>query len=108
MNKDTLKLIQRLSDAPGASGFEDAVVEVAREMSPLLRLEEGITYPPILLLHGDADPLVPYEQSEAMYERLLELGQDVKMVCVRGANHEGDFWSKELVDYIFKYIEERI
>lgn len=84
------------------------VVEVAREMSPLLRLEEGITYPPILLLHGDADPLVPYEQSEAMYERLLELGQDVKMVCVRGANHEGDFWSKELVDYIFKYIEERI
>lgn len=41
MNKDTLKLIQRLSDAPGASGFEDAVVEVAREYaSSLGRAEE--------------------------------------------------------------------
>ena len=41
MNKDTLKLIQRLSDAPGASGFEDAVVEVAREYaSSLGRVEE--------------------------------------------------------------------
>ena len=41
MNKETLELIQRLSDAPGASGFEDAVVEVAREYAaPLGRLEE--------------------------------------------------------------------
>ena len=41
MNKDTLEMIQRLADAPGASGFEDAVVEVAREYAaPLGRLEE--------------------------------------------------------------------
>ena len=31
MNKDTLELIQRLADAPGASGFEEAVVQAARE-----------------------------------------------------------------------------
>lgn len=41
MNTETLELIQRLADAPGASGFEDAVVEVAREYAaPLGRLEE--------------------------------------------------------------------
>ena len=41
MKKETLELIQRLSDAPGASGFEDAVVEIAREYAaPLGRLEE--------------------------------------------------------------------
>ena len=41
MKKETLELIQRLSDAPGASGFEDVVVEVAREYAaPLGRLEE--------------------------------------------------------------------
>ena len=41
MDKQTLTMIQRLSDAPGASGFEDAVVEVAREYAaPLGRLEE--------------------------------------------------------------------
>ena len=41
MDKRTLTMIQELSDAPGASGFEDAVVEVARKYAaPLGRLEE--------------------------------------------------------------------
>ena len=41
MEELTLNLIQELSDAPGASGFEDAVVEVARKYAaPLGRLEE--------------------------------------------------------------------
>ena len=43
MNVDAkvLEMIRKLSDAPGASGFEDAVVEVAREYcAPIGRLEE--------------------------------------------------------------------
>ena len=41
MNPHALQLLQELSDAPGASGFEDAVVEVARKYAaPLGRLEE--------------------------------------------------------------------
>ena len=41
MNPSVLTMIQQLSDAPGASGFEDAVVEVARKYAaPLGRLEE--------------------------------------------------------------------
>ena len=36
-----LKMLQELSDAPGASGFEDAVVEVARRYAaPIGRMEE--------------------------------------------------------------------
>ena len=41
MDKTTLTMIQELADAPGASGFEDAVVEVARKYAePNGRLEE--------------------------------------------------------------------
>ena len=41
MDKTTLTMIQELADAPGASGFEDAVVEVARKYAePIGRLEE--------------------------------------------------------------------
>ena len=41
METCTLTMIQELSDAPGASGFEDAVVEVARKYTAHLgRLEE--------------------------------------------------------------------
>ena len=41
MDKTTLTMIQELADAPGASGFEDAVVEVARKYAePIGRMEE--------------------------------------------------------------------
>lgn len=40
-NRETLRMIQELSDAPGASGFEDAVVEIARRYAaPIGTLEE--------------------------------------------------------------------
>ena len=41
MEPNVLQMIRELADAPGASGFEDAVVEVARRYAaPLGRLEE--------------------------------------------------------------------
>ena len=41
MDPKTLKMIQELADAPGASGFEDAVVEVARKYAaPIGELKE--------------------------------------------------------------------
>ena len=61
--------------------------EAMTKMSPLRRLQEGVQYPPMLLLHGDADGLVPYSQCEMMYDRMLELEQDVQCVCGRGADH---------------------
>ena len=41
VNYDALKMLQELSDAPGASGFEDAVVEVARRWAePVGQMKE--------------------------------------------------------------------
>ena len=41
MNERSLRMLQELSDAPGASGFEDAVVAVARKYAaPLGQLKE--------------------------------------------------------------------
>src|SRR5690606_13136876 len=42
--------------------------EVLRAMSPAYQIEVGRSYPPFLLLHGDADELVPYDQTVKMYE----------------------------------------
>lgn len=78
---------------------------IARDMSPLLIAEEGKAYPPTLILHGDCDTVVPYEsQGVRMYERLCELGCDTEMVCVEGADHEGSFWSDELHDIAFAFL----
>lgn len=62
-------------------------------MSPLMQIRDGQDYPPFLLLHGDADQVVPYEQMVQMAAALDQHGIPVQAVRVRGANHECDFWS---------------
>jgi acetyl esterase/lipase len=42
---------------------------------------------PMLIFHGDADPLVPHGQSELLYEALAQAGNEVTFVSVRGAGH---------------------
>lgn len=87
---------------------KNPMMALANKMSPLLRLEAGKDYPPFLLLHGNADELVGYGQSVDMYAKLTELSYDAEMVCVDGAPHEGSFWSRELLEIIFEFIEKNI
>ncbi len=82
----------------------DAGRKAARDMSPLCLVKEGMQLPPMLLLYGDADHVVPYDQGERMYLRLKEAGCDVQMVRVSGAEHEGNFWSSEVRSEIVDYI----
>ncbi len=84
------------------------VRQIFREMSPVTHVKEGKTYPPFLLIHGNADTLVPYEQMVLMYRKLCDHGTDVQAICVDHAPHEGSFWSRELHDIILEYIRERL
>ena len=43
--------------------------------------------PPILIVHGDKDPLVPHNQSELLYEALKRADVDVKFHTVKGGGH---------------------
>jgi acetyl esterase/lipase len=47
--------------------------------------------PPFLLIHGDADKTVPYNQSELMEAALKKAGVTVKLVRVPGGDHGADF-----------------
>ncbi|HEV7609936.1 MAG TPA: alpha/beta hydrolase [Steroidobacteraceae bacterium] len=47
--------------------------------------------PPVLLLHGDADTLVPIAQSEAMKAALEAANVPVKLVRIPGGVHGADF-----------------
>lgn len=42
---------------------------------------------PVLLLHGDADQLVPQNQSQLLYRALAAAGNEVTFVAVSGAGH---------------------
>jgi acetyl esterase/lipase len=75
------------------------------EFSPQSYLDKASQIPPLFLLHGDKDSLVPFEQSTDFYTKAKAKGFDVKMALVEGAEHEHDFWSQDLVNCIFDFIE---
>lgn len=45
--------------------------------------------PPFLIVHGDQDPLVPYQQSILLVKALQRAGVDVTFYTVEGAGHGG-------------------
>ena len=59
--------------------------ELAAEASPITHVTRAA--PPCLLLHGDADGVVPVSQSLRMHERLLDVGADSTLRIVPGADH---------------------
>ena len=60
--------------------------EIARRVSPLTYVRPGL--PPILTVHGDADPVVPYSQSVRLREALTKVGVPNELVTVPGGRHE--------------------
>jgi dipeptidyl aminopeptidase/acylaminoacyl peptidase len=45
--------------------------------------------PPFLIVHGDADLLVPHHQSELLDEALRKAGVPVRLVTIEGGPHGG-------------------
>ena len=80
--------------------------EGMRTASPVCLVRDGADIPPFLLLHGTGDPVVPYQQMEALYTRLLQAGARVSAWYVDGAEHEGNFWSPEVRDLIRRTLHE--
>lgn len=72
--------------------------ELLKKMSPITYVQEGKSYVPFMIAHGSADPAVSFSQSEQLVKRLEECGAQVSFICVDGAVHEGNFWSRELWD----------
>ena len=72
----------------GPRAKDDAFV---KSVSPLYQVKK--TSPPVFIVHGDADPIVPYEQSVALKAKLDELGVKNQFTTVKGGLH-GKF-SKE-------------
>jgi acetyl esterase/lipase len=43
--------------------------------------------PPFLLIHGNRDPLLPVQQSQSMYEKLIAMGVPTQLVIVENGDH---------------------
>ncbi|WP_435021904.1 alpha/beta fold hydrolase [Tundrisphaera sp. TA3] len=59
--------------------------EIAREISPITHVTPDDA--PTLIVHGDADPLVPLQQSETFLERLKAAGVPTRLIVKPGYGH---------------------
>lgn len=62
------------------------------EKPELYKLASPITHiskdgPPFLIVHGDADELVPFTQAQVFYDALKKAGVDATLIKVKGGNH---------------------
>ena len=79
-------VVSYMETPPGNSAPVKALYDAA---SPVTQV--GPKSPPTLLLHGDADALVPYAQSVAMETALRKAGVPTRLITVPGGVHGADF-----------------
>lgn len=60
-------------------------VKLAASLSPINYVDKS--NPPIFIVHGDADPVVPYEQSVALHKKLKKAGVKVEFMTVEDGLH---------------------
>ncbi len=90
---------------------ENYMRRLLRDVSPLPAIHGAM--PPMLLIHGDADELVPVEQSRSFYERAEEVAPGrVELRIVPGAPHnfEGSRsrWARELEEEAIDFIDREL
>lgn len=64
---------------------EARIKDLGRQISPITHVTSDD--PPTLIIHGDADKLVPIQQAEIIVAKLKEVGVPAELVVKKGASH---------------------
>jgi acetyl esterase/lipase len=80
------QMLRRLAFPQGIDGLgPEEIVQKIEAISPARRVTKES--PPFLLIHGDADPVVPLQQSEALFGALKEAGVSAELIVKKGGAH---------------------
>jgi acetyl esterase/lipase len=79
--------------------------KLGREISPIYFVHSNM--PPMLIIHGDADTLVPIYQAQMFVKRCEEVGSTAKLVVREGKNHGWPDMGKDMerfADWFDEYL----
>jgi alpha-L-fucosidase 2 len=88
--KDSKMIPQWVRDQVRGTPWEGLMMARLKQLSPIEHVRRGM--PPMLLIHGTADTLVPVEQSRAMCARVKAAGGSCELYTVEGAGHGSRWW----------------
>lgn len=75
--------------------------------SPVSYVREEAVYPPLLILHGSKDTVVPFTQSLELFEKMKAQGHDCRFVRMIGGDHGGNiFYCDALYRQIRRFLED--
>ncbi len=83
--------------------------ELAQKTNPLHGISAEKPLPPVLILHGSRDDVVPFNQSVRLYEKLRACGKEVVFYRLEGAGHgTGGFTSREALETTLSWMAEHL
>jgi acetyl esterase/lipase len=104
--------------APPPAGAEDVIAQLLgaspRDRPDLAKAASPVTYvtaasPPVLILHGDRDDVVPPGQSQVIADLLKKANVSAELVIIPGAGHEGPaFSSPKTQAKILQFLEQNL
>ena len=81
--------------------------DLARLASPVAHLDKDD--PPLLLIHGDADPQMPLGQSQEFAKAYEVLKLPVQFITLKGAKHGGaEFYDDERTSVVAKFLTKHL
>jgi acetyl esterase/lipase len=95
------KLWERVTD-------EKKILELAHKISPITHVSADDA--PTLIIHGDADKLVPIEQAEAIVDKFKKAGVPAELIVKKGGGHGWQGMDKDvpaIVDWFDKHLKRR-
>ncbi|MBK7929648.1 MAG: alpha/beta hydrolase [Bryobacterales bacterium] len=85
---------------------QDGRFTLADRVSPKTYVRRGL--PPVLTIHGDQDPTVPYEHGAKITKALRDAGNDAEMITIPGGKHGfPPDKMKEIYVQIFEFLSRR-
>ena len=104
-------------DVPAAESAEGLLMggvdlekdtKTAETASPVYYVSKKKYCPPVLIIHGDEDGMVPFDQSVRMYNALRACGKQAELVKVLGAGHGIEFYSDGVFEEIFSFLAKNL
>ena len=94
---DTAKIYQSVNS--------DKRLEIVKQISPIYYVTPDD--PPVLIVHGDADKTVPFQQSESIIKKLKDANVPNRFIIKNGGGHgwkNKEVEEKNFVDWFDKYL----
>lgn len=72
--------------------------------SPIHYITKEEELPPVLIIHGDRDDMVPFHQSVILYETLRNCGKSVEFYMVRNGAHGFRIWTEAVIKIVKDFL----